>query len=747
MSEEFWKVKGEVVSANDFSISKAEDFAKAIEKSDWTYLIGCRRTNSGDEIIIFDTDVEVGQKPTHDIRHHERIAVIFEKSNAIMPEVLALRKDFPLVPHVNLRPEEFPRSLCVVGQKYSEWKLRWTGQVFVENIGRWLAFTAEGKLHADDQPLEPLLVGSEGSLVLPSDFITTSAEFEPLFISVEDSGNGRKTYIAKRPTDSDENFNLLKYVAFSCLAKPQPHGVIRSAPATLFELHEFLENGSVNLLDELRSRLKVWRNEYKEAKWLERRLALIILLPKTRDENASTEELELRAFLTLETIKEVGIKIGLWDESDGCIGYLIPIDHDKKGEEIRVGMLNPVSSLSRERAAEFNGISSRNSEKIVAIGLGALGSQVFMTLIRAGYGEWTLVDEDFLLPHNLARHSLPGVCIGGAKSQWMAELANHTIDGNPIADWIVADILSSQESPETLEKLAESFTNAEIVLDASASVPVARHLVHDVDSPARRISIFLNPQGTDVVILAEDKEREITLDSLEMQYYRYLINKPYLKDHLLRDSERIRYATSCRDVSSTIPQDFVALQAAICSRAIRQVTSNKEAFMAMWRIDTDSINVQRHLFPVASPIKCQKGEWTLCTDRYLLDKVYAARVKKLPNETGGVLIGAYDMQRKIVYVVDYFLAPPDSEEWPTGFVRGYQGLNSRREEVKQITEGQLEYIGEWHSHPSGCDVNPSPEDRKFFDWLSKHMKADGLPPLMLIVGDPGKYAFYLEQID
>ena len=184
MSEELWEVEGEAISADDLSISKAEDFAKAIEKSDWTYLIGCRRTNFGDEIIIFDTDVEVGQKPAHDIRCLERIAVIFEKSDTIMPEVLALRKDFPLVPHVNLRPEEFPRSLCVVGQKYSEWKLRWTGPVFVENIRRWLVLTAEGKLHADDQPLEPLLGGAEDIIILPYDLFAKGFPSVPLSIPI-----------------------------------------------------------------------------------------------------------------------------------------------------------------------------------------------------------------------------------------------------------------------------------------------------------------------------------------------------------------------------------------------------------------------------------------------------------------------------------------------------------------------------------------------------------------------------------
>lgn len=747
MGKEFCEIDGEVVSADDLTISRAKDFAAAVETAEFAYPVECRRTTSGSEIIVFDADIEVSQKPVHDIKYLERIAVIFDGSDATMPEILALRCDFPSVPHLYLRSRKLPRSLCITEQAYSEWKLHSTGVTFVEEIRQWLISTAKGTLHAEDQPLEPLLVGSEGALILPFDLFTTSSDSELLFIFLEDSGNGRKTCIAKHPKDIDENSNLLEYVAFSFLTKPQTHGIIRSAPETLFELHKFLEDSNVDLLDELRSRLKVWRSEYKEAELLEKKLALIIGLPKMRDENTATEELELCAFLTVETIKKVGIEIGLWDETNGCIGHLIFVDQDKRGTEIRIGMLNPVFSFSRERAAKFNGFSSRSNKKVAAVGLGALGSQVFMNLIRAGYGEWTLIDKDFLLPHNLARHALPSIFIGGPKSQWMAELANRTIDGDPIADWIVADILNSQESQETLGKLEEAFANSEIILDASASLPVARHLAHNVNSPARRISIFLNPQGTDVIILAEDKERKITLDSLEMQYCRHLINEPSLENHILRDSEQIRYGTSCRDVSSIIPQDFVALQSAICSRAIHQITSDEQAFMSIWRIDEDQISVQRYPFSVKNSIKYQIGEWTLCVDGGFVEKVHKTRAKKLPNETGGVLIGTYDMQRKIIYVVDCLPSPPDSKEWPTVYIRGCQGLYSQIEEIQQITANQLKYIGEWHSHPVGCGVNPSQEDRQVFDWLSDHMKVDGLPPLMLIVGDPGKYAFYLDQID
>ena len=746
MSDEFCEIDGEVISASNLTVPKAKDFVNAVENSNYACLVECRRTTSDDEIIIFDAKIQVGQKTVHAIKKYERIAVVFEKSDTMMPDVLALRRNFPLVPHVNLRSKELPRSLCLTEQQYSEWKLRWTGPAFVENIRDWLASTAKGKLHAEDQPLEPLLLGSEEFLVLPHDLFTETVDSEPLLLSIEDNGNERKTYIAKRPKDGNENPNLFEFVAFSFLIEPQTHGIIRRAPTTLFELHEFLENSDADLLRELRSKLKAWKEKNKEKNLLEGRLALIIRMPKTRDKDSVSETIELRAFLTFETIKEVGVEIGLWDESEGSIGYLIPIDYNKVGQQIRVGMLNPVSSLSRENAAQFNNLLPQSSRKIAAVGLGALGSQVFMNLIRAGYGKWILIDKDFLLPHNLSRHALPGVFIGGAKSRWMAEVANHTIDGDPIADWIVADILNPLESSETLQKVKGAFNTAEIILDASASVPVARHLVLDVDSSARRISLFLNPQGTDVTVLAEDSERKTTLDSLEMQYYRHLINESCLKGHLEVNYGRIRYAPSCRDVSSTIPQDFVALQAAICSRAIHQLTSNEQASLSIWRTEEEQINVQRYAFPVRNSIRCKIGKWTVCTDEGFIAKVQEARAKKLPNETGGVLVGSYDMQRKIVYVADCLPSPPDSEEWPTLYIRGCQGLRSQIEKIQQITVNELQYIGEWHSHPPGCSVKPSQDDLQVFDWLSNYMKVDGLPPLMLIVGDRRKHAFYLEKI-
>ena len=265
MKEEFFEVDGKVISTGDLRISKAEDFAKAVESAAYAHLIECRRTTSSNEIIVFNAEVEIGQKTVHDIRSFERIAVTFEVSDTKMPEVLALRRDFPLVPHLNLQyKKESPQSLCVTEQKYSEWKLRSTGTTFVEDIRQWLSLTAKGRLHAEDQPLEPLLVGSEGELILPSDLFTKAIDSELLSITLVDSGNGRGTFIAKRPKSVDEVQNPFEYVATVFHSTPQPHGVIRRAPTTLFELHEFLKGSNLDLLGELRNCLKAWKNQHEE---------------------------------------------------------------------------------------------------------------------------------------------------------------------------------------------------------------------------------------------------------------------------------------------------------------------------------------------------------------------------------------------------------------------------------------------------------------------------------------------------
>ncbi|MFN6024604.1 MAG: Mov34/MPN/PAD-1 family protein, partial [Planctomyces sp.] len=115
-------------------------------------------------------------------------------------------------------------------------------------------------------------------------------------------------------------------------------------------------------------------------------------------------------------------------------------------------------------------------------------------------------------------------------------------------------------------------------------------------------------------------------------------------------------------------------------------------------------------------------------------------------ETGGVLIGHFDLARQRIYVVDMIPSPPDSEEWPTLYVRGCCGLLEQIQSIEQQTGGQLEYVGEWHSHPDNCPTEPSPDDITVFAWLTKHMAAAGLPALMAIVGEKDSSRWFLGEM-
>ena len=110
----------------------------------------------------------------------------------------------------------------------------------------------------------------------------------------------------------------------------------------------------------------------------------------------------------------------------------------------------------------------------------------------------------------------------------------------------------------------------------------------------------------------------------------------------------------------------------------------------------------------------------------------------MPNETGGVLVGSYDFERQIIYLVDVLPSPADSEEWPTSYIRGSKDLSSKLKAIGQRTLDNLEYVGEWHSHPDGYGVDLSEMDKQAVKELHSEMHPDGLPALMLIIGDQGR---------
>lgn len=523
MADEYLQSPGEEISNTDLKIPKAIDIVAAIKRLDFFTLREIRRINDVDEVVVFDAEIEVGQRTYYDIRDIERIAIVIPHRDDHFPEVLALREDFPQVPHINLRDTEKPQSLCLFDEKYSEFKLRWTPILFLNRIREWLSLTAKGELHATDQPLEPLFIGPKEHLIIPFDLLTKSEkDIDLIVIRRANYGENRMTLIADRIGRVNPQKGEAPYVATVIKCSPQTHGIINRQPANLYDLHNFLLKVEIDLLSLLRKRLQDFKNNEKY-NLIRANLVLIIDMPKIRREGELPESSEIWAFLILNTIEEIGIEIGIWQKNGVELGYVLDPSPTKKGESINIHILNPVYSLSRKLAAQSNGLTLAENREILLVGGGALGSQVLMNLVRMGFGKWTIVDEDCLLHHNLSRHIMFSDSVGYSKAQSITVLVNSIIDEENVVDYIDTDVISPVSSSAS-EKLKSSLIKSHFIIDASTSIPVARHLSRDIDSSARRISIFLSPSGKDSVLLAEDEKREIPLDCVEIQYYRNLIN-------------------------------------------------------------------------------------------------------------------------------------------------------------------------------------------------------------------------------
>jgi hypothetical protein len=273
------------------------------------------------------------------------------------------------------------------------------------------------------------------------------------------------------------------------------------------------------------------------------------------------------------------------------------------------------------------------------------------------------------------------------------------------------------------------------IFDFSVSQAVSRHIAL-LNETAPRTSAFMITSGKFLVILSEGKKRLLRLDDLEAQFPLMALCNGFSKD-MFKDSDGklIRYAGACRDVTTQLPQEVVAIHSAIAASFIKKNVDSADPSIDIWHYDENNIQTN-HACLVPSRVHALGiAGWQVRITEHAISLMDEFRTSKLPNETGGILLGTFDIPGKRIYVVSVLPSPPDSIEWPTVYKRGFEGLRLQTELIHQQTGGNLGYVGEWHSHPRGASAHPSALDEKAHDWLTAEMQNTGHPGLMLIKGD------------
>ena len=689
------------------------------------------------ETVLVDVHPELPQDREISVKNTEAFAITFEESDTRYPEVRSLRTDFPRTIHVNPSDESSLATLCIYFEPWSEIKLTWSPQSIILRICDWLVRAAEGNLHFEDQPLEPLIQESGAALILPADFASKS-ESNGAIIQLEGiNQDGRSITFRPKLTNDSTNSRHQPAVVTVHECDPQTHRHMHACPTNLEELDKIASAAGCNVLDDLTNRviqkdIVLWQDSENSTI-----LIIVVIFPLLREEENSVEKKELWGFRLEETPEKLAETLGLAAKTpDGAYGRVIGENSNLREKLSNVSLL-PIKiheSLTPDRAAELSRNGHTCSDSMVAIGVGALGSQIFDNLSRSGFGRWTIIDSDILLPHNLIRHTGTNHGVGFSKAYLSASIAADLFWSNSFASTIFADILRP-DSDNTRERIDESLGVSRLVLDTSASVAVARFLSRDVSLKGKAVSAFLNPRGDTLIILAENSSRTIRLDSLEMQYYREVISNELLTSHLTSSTDKLRYSNACRDLTSAVPQDNFAVFSGVASGRVKGLSSEDDAHIELYTLSESDFTVSVHRVETAKVIEKEVGGWKFLYDNNTRSKLWELRRRRLPNETGGVLVGCWDTERKLCYIVDALPSPPDSIEWPTSYIRGCTGLGDDIDAISRLTLGAVGYVGEWHSHPNGVSCRPSKLDLDAHKLNGEIMKEDSKPPVMMIVAE------------
>jgi hypothetical protein len=451
---------------------------------------------------------------------------------------------------------------------------------------------------------------------------------------------------------------------------------------------------------------------------------------------------DLRAFVTVDTAGEVGVALGALLRDQTKIGakevYAVAIGAAAQPGQVVIEPSEVHFSFDRNFAVAVAGRAEADRRHAVLVGAGALGSQVAIDLAREGALSWTVVDQDSLMPHNLARHALLASDIGAPKAIALARQMSALLDETFTA--IRCDV--TNPGADVAAQLAGGFSAADIIIDASASVAVSRHLADLPGVKARRLCTFLNPAGTAAVLLAESTDRRITLRDLEAQYHGLILSDPALAEHLRTNKTGLRYSGSCRELTNLIPSTHAALLSALAARGISECLGSDQSAICIWTLsERGEVRLVRRAGAAVTTTTI--ASWSVTCDENVLRTLGEYRERCLPRETGGILLGIIDVSRRSIHVAHALPQPEDSLGGVAEFERGVVGLSDAINRVVESSLHQVRYIGEWHSHPRGASALPSRIDLAQLAWLGDELDAEGVPALMAIAADDGAFSFMI----
>ena len=379
-----------------------------------------------------------------------------------------------------------------------------------------------------------------------------------------------------------------------------------------------------------------------------------------------------------------------------------------------------------------------DSRKVSFLGTGALGSQLVDLFTKAGLGSARLYDCDIMTVGNASRHQCGIESFGLPK---VGPVALHLVQHNPFID-VAAEVLDISSSFESIEA---AISDCDFAISTLADESVEAAINQVAVTTARTLYYVRVMRGGAAgrffrVIPGRDAcryciSRHMVNSSSDDENSQWL-RVPETEDSLLtHECGNPVIAGSAADLS---------IVASLATRVMLNEFTTGPGQDNHWLWTSEAIPEHPALaqpYHLVSQRFLPDPTCPYCSDPLVHRVVVPAEVQSQmetqasasgENETGGILVGYFSEDSSAI-VTAASDAGPNAESSPTHFSRDVEYTQRWLEEQVRATIMRVEYIGEWHSHPSE-DTNPSITDITSLAGIANSENYLCSQPVALILG-------------
>jgi hypothetical protein len=422
------------------------------------------------------------------------------------------------------------------------------------------------------------------------------------------------------------------------------------------------------------------------------------------------------------------------------VPYLVRIARQPHRPELRdatVESAYQIHQISPRLLAATSGYADADIQQMVTIvGCGSVGSKLALHLGRAGFGAQTLVDNESVSPHNMARHALLDPAGWNKAEQTrkaLSALGHQSVRAvtRDIVPLLVAG--GAAEIGEVVHAATKLFIDTTASLQVAAAISRSTHLGGQV----RVARTFLIGGGRVAALLLEAPKRAVRVDDLYAHLYATCRANAALRAAVGGEGAEpteVFVGDNCRSLTLSMPDSLLSRGTASLATQVQQWLASElpqEAQLLVGVGQDDGLGMQWQSCAVPTThVLAANGDggWTVRVSGTLATAIAADSEHWTPRETGGALLGHVDVLSRTIYIADLVAAPEDSERYPERFVLGTRGLKAALRQAHGDSVGYLHYVGTWHSHPMG-----GPHSQTDFDTLQRLASfAPGLPVVSLV---------------